>query len=237
VERFGPDHIGVLVVTGLLVIVFFRIGRNPRDTGRAGRILGWTILLASLSTPYTHALEGRLNLQNTLPLELCDGATFAAVVALLWRHPLAFELTFLWGLGLSSQGFITPVSSAGFPDVIFLRYWAIHSGIVIAAIYLGPGRGMPLRPGAFKRATVLALSWMAMAAVADWLLDANYMFLREKPRHSVMDKLGPWPWYVAIVTVLGILAMGLLALMYRVWRWDRRPGALIGSVSNASGGP
>jgi len=226
VEQFGPDHIGALVVTAVLAIVFFVIGRSPRDTGRAGRILGWAILLASISTPYTHALEGRLNLRNTLPLEICDGATLAAVIALLTRNRFAFELTYLWGLGLSSQGLLSPVSSGVFPDVIYIRYWVIHSGIVVAALYLGPARGMPLRPGAFRRATIIALAWLAAAAVADWLLDANYMFLRAKPPHSGMDKLGPWPWYIVVVTVFGILVMGLLTLLFRLWRWDRRPGAI-----------
>lgn len=224
-EHFGPDHIGALLVTAVLAIVFFVIGRSARDTGRAARILGWAILVASVSTPYAHALEGRLNFRNTLPLEICDGATLAAVVALLTRNAFAFELTYLWGLGLSSQGLVSPVSSGAFPEVTYFRYWVIHSGIVIAALYLGPARGMPLRPGAFKRATAIALAWLAVAAVADWLLDANYMFLREKPPHSGMDNLGPWPWYVLVVTALAIAVMGLLTLLFRIWRWDRRPGA------------
>jgi len=188
-----------------------------------------------MSTPYTHALEGRLNLQNTLPLELCDGATLAAIVALLRGHRLAFELTYLWGLGFSFQGLVTPVSSTGFPEVIYLRYWVIHSGIVLAALYLGPARGMPLRPGAFKRATVLALAWLAVASVVDWLLDANYMFLREKPQYSALNKLGDWPWYIVVASVLGILVMGILTLVFRMWRWDRRSGAAGGSASNAAG--
>ncbi|MEE8105538.1 MAG: TIGR02206 family membrane protein [Planctomycetota bacterium] len=231
-ERFGPDHIGALVVTGLLAVMLFVIGRSPRDSGRTGRILGWAILLAWMTTPYTHALEGQLNLQNTLPLEMCDAATLTAILALLTGSPLAFELTFLWGLAFSFQGLLTPTSSEVFPHIIYLRYFVIHSGIVLAAIHLGPGRGMPLRPGALKRATVLGIAWMAMAAVADWMLDANYFFLREKPAYSVMNKLGPWPWYIAVISALGILAMAFLTLVFRVWRWDRRPGAAGGPVSS-----
>ena len=91
---------------------------------------------------------------------------------------------------------------------------------------------MPLRPGALKRATVLGFGWLGVAAVVDWLLGANYVFLREKPAYSVMNNLGPWPWYNAVVMALGFSAMAFLALVFRLWRWDRRSGAAAGPVSN-----
>lgn len=41
------------------------------------------------------------------------------------------------------------------------------------------------------------------------------MFLRRKPDDSLLDLLGPWPWYIAFA---GLLALAMFALLLTPFR-------------------
>jgi hypothetical integral membrane protein (TIGR02206 family) len=66
--------------------------------------------------------------------------------------------------------------------------------------------------------------WRAMLAVNilaavvgafDLLFKANYMYLRAKPRNpSLLDFLGPWPWYIATSEGIALLVFTLLYLPF-----------------------
>ncbi len=65
---------------------------------------------------------------------------------------------------------------------------------------------------------------MAAAAVATLLTGGNYMFLREPPEEaSLLDLLGPWPWYVVGGAVLAVVLLAVLdALTPRAGGTPRR---------------
>ena len=61
--------------------------------------VGWYLMLGA---------RGWLTPGNALPLNLCDWAQGALIVALLSRNQRAYELGYFWGLGGTLQGVITP---------------------------------------------------------------------------------------------------------------------------------
>jgi uncharacterized membrane protein YwaF len=51
------------------------------------------------------------------------------------------------------------------------------------------------------------------------LLHTNYAFLCHKPENaSLMDHLGPWPWYVASLIALSMVFYSLLNLPFVIAR-------------------
>jgi len=49
------------------------------------------------------------------------------------------------------------------------------------------------------------------------LVGGNYMFLMHKPpTASLLDVLGPWPWYILSLEVVGFLMGGVLYLPWAV---------------------
>ena len=90
-------------------------------------------------------LPGDFDVGTSLPLQLCDLAWIAAIVALWTRHRAATALVYFWGLTLTVQGILTPSLSELFPDPRYFMFWGMHFFTVWAAVYLTFGLGV--RPG------------------------------------------------------------------------------------------
>jgi hypothetical integral membrane protein (TIGR02206 family) len=225
--RCGADHVGALVVTAVLAAALVAYGRARR--GRpgplaAGRCLAYVMVGAFLADPIVRAGTGGLTWQTALPLELCDAAGVAVIVALLTRRQVAFELAYFWGLSGTFQALLTPPLEEGFPDPEYIRYFVLHSGVVVGVLFLALGLGMRPRRGAVWGVVAYTMLYAAAIGVVDALLGANYMWLREKPPDSILDLLGPWPWYILGGVVLGTVLFLLLDLPYRLTATAKRSG-------------
>jgi uncharacterized membrane protein YwaF len=51
------------------------------------------------------------------------------------------------------------------------------------------------------------------------------MYLRHTPgAHSLLDMLGPWPWYIAGAAALALVLFAILDLPFTIGRhWRRQP--------------
>ena len=108
---------------------------------------------------------------------------------------------------------MTPDLSVSFPSVYCVTYFAYHVGAIVAACFLVFGCRLYPRPGAIWRVYVATLVVTAVAAVGDILTGGNYMYLRDKPEHgSLLNLMGPWPWYIASTAALGLAMLFALKL-------------------------
>ena len=225
--RFGVDHVGALVVTALAVAALVAYGRSRR--GRPGprtvaRCLAYLMIGAFLADPILRADAGELTWVDGLPLELCDAAGVATIVALLTRRQAAFELAYFWGLSGTFLALLTPPLEQGFAHPDFLRYFVLHSGVVAGVLLLGPGLGMRPRRGAVWWAVACTMLYAAAIGLVDAALGANYMWLREKPPDTLLDAFGPWPYYILGGVALGVALFLLLDLPYRITAREARSG-------------
>jgi hypothetical integral membrane protein (TIGR02206 family) len=208
--------LGVLTLASIVAIWAPRKRAGPW-TNTAGRLLALAILAGWAGEYIADAVEGSWSVQYTLPLQLTDAVSAASIVALWTRRTLLVELTYFWAFTASLQATITPDLGQSFPSVFYFTYFAYHVGAVVAACLLVFGLGLRPRPRAAWRAFALTLCFAAVVGIADVITGGNYMYLRTKPAHgSLLNVMGPWPWYIASTAALG-LAM-LLALQ---WIADR----------------
>jgi hypothetical integral membrane protein (TIGR02206 family) len=215
---YGPSHWAVIAVFAIGAALLVWVGRRQteRQARLLGRILGvltaliYAAILVYVLTPPT---------LDSVPLQLTDLATVVGAYALWSQKQWAYALTYYWGLVLSTQALISPaLQSPDFPHYQFLAFWAIHLLVVWAAIYLTWGRGM--RPGwrDFRLAVFVTLAWAAVTFTFNTIAGTNYGFLNRKPSTaSLLDAMGPWPWYVFVGTTLILFVWALMT-----WPWQRR---------------
>jgi hypothetical integral membrane protein (TIGR02206 family) len=167
---------------------------------------------------------GILSAWDFLPLHLCDFAIFVAAFALLTGRRAAVELIWFWALSGTLLAVLTPAVSGSFPDWRWLLYFAMHGGVIAAALVLVVGCGIRPRPGAALRAFGWTLVYAGIVGVVDLVTGANFLWLRAKPAQpTLLDWLGPWPLYLLAAGAIGLAAFHLLALPFRTAKsTDRR---------------
>jgi hypothetical integral membrane protein (TIGR02206 family) len=221
----AADHLAALATIAAMSVAL-PLAARLRPGGWTlwfARALGAVLVGWFLAYPVVVLSQGNYELDFDLPLHLTDAVTVVAAVALWTRRPLTFELTWFWGLTASLLAILTPDLGADdrFPSFFYWHYFVTHGGVVVAAVFLGVGLGLSARPGAVGRIFLATLAWAAVAALGNLLTGGNYMFFREKPdAATLLDYMGPWPWYIGTAALLALALFALLDLPFR-----RRPAS------------
>jgi hypothetical integral membrane protein (TIGR02206 family) len=138
------------------------------------------------------------------------------ILSLLMRNRTIFDLAYYGALAGASMALITPNLWEPFPSFGTIQFFVAHGLIVAATLYLvwsGEARPQP-------RSVWTAMLGLNIYAVAiggfDAVFKTNYMYLRAKPPNpSLLDLLGPWPWYIASAEVIAVLIFQLLYMPFR----------------------
>jgi hypothetical integral membrane protein (TIGR02206 family) len=180
-------------------------------TGAFARALAVVLVVNQVSWYVVE--RNTLSVQWSLPLGLCEIGTFIAAAALWWRRDLLVELTYFWGLGGTIQALLTPELFNLFPSYFYFQYYINHGGIILAALYLVAGLGLVPRRGAVLRVAAITLSYLVVIAGVDRLTGGDYLYLvSPPPTFSLLNLMGPWPWYIGSMIVLGFVILFILDL-------------------------
>jgi hypothetical integral membrane protein (TIGR02206 family) len=222
----SAEHVAALAATAALSGALVVAARERPGTWTRVFSPGLAVILLASFLAYllVVVLRGSYELDSDLPLHLTDAAAVAAAIALLSLRALPFELAYFWGLTASLQAVLTPSLGADdrFPSFFYWHYFVTHSGVVVAAVFLAFGLGLTARQGAVRRIFLATVAWAGVAAAGNLVTGGNYMFLRERPgTASLLDYMGPWPWYLLGAAML---ALGLFVLLDLPFRRRRRPG-------------
>ena len=215
----SPEHLvplAILVVTVVLLCVAAR--RAPgRWIDAVAVIMALVIVIAELSwQPYTLA-NHVWSVGASLPVQLCDVGGFVAAAALLWRQLLLVEVAYFWGLGGTLQALLTPDLKDHFPSFPYLQFYVTHDMVILAALFLVVGLGLLPRRGAVRRIFVLTLAFAALVGLIDLVTGGNYMYLRAVPvSGSLLNLMGPWPWYIVAGAVLTLAVLAILDAPFRL---------------------
>ena len=221
-----PDRYGALMVTaGLAVALCAAARRWPgRWTVLASRLLAVGLVLNLVIWQVVTVRGGTWNASADLMVDLCPVANVVTAAALCTRRPLLVELAYLWACAGCIQGILQPDQRWAFPGYFYFQFYIDHAGVLVAALFLVVGLGYRPRPHAVPKVFGLTVAFAGVAAVTDVVTSGNYMFLRDKgPAGTLLDLMGPWPWYIGSASLFALVLLSLLDLPFRVTR--RRQGA------------
>jgi hypothetical integral membrane protein (TIGR02206 family) len=224
---FSVEHVLTLVLLAAIGVGLALAGRRLGASGRLrlGRALAF-VLAGYVVAAYAQKWNaGELSWRYSLPLELCHFALLAALVALLRPSQLASEIAYFWGLGGTLQATVTPEIGQTFPSWEFVLFFWGHGAILLAVVYVLAARRFEPRPWSALRMLVWVNIYALVVGSIDLASGWNYGYLCQKPaRSSLLDYLGPWPWYIVALEGVALVSFTLLEIPWIVRR--RRRSAL-----------
>jgi hypothetical integral membrane protein (TIGR02206 family) len=206
---YGLSHwiaMGCTVAVAVAAVLAGRRSAGRRHARAFTRVLRVAVILSIVPRYYL-----KIAIDGMAPLELCDLAGVVAIVCLFTQQRFVSALIFYWGLTLTPQAILTPDLRAGFPSLRFLVFFVSHGAVFVAAAYSTWGRPARITWGLYRAVLAITVLLALTMMVVNAKLGTNYMYVSAKPPGgSVLDVLGPWPFYVAVE--IG-LAAGLWALI------------------------
>ena len=228
---FSPLHALTAAACLALMAGSIMLGRlwiaHPRTAPRERWLrVGWclfTLLWQAYAVVWL-LLPTQWNPAVSLPLHVCDLTGWIAPLALLTQKRWLRTILYYWGIGLSTQAFITPVLLDGPATWWYWFFWVGHLQIVGSAVYdLVVLRYRPT----WRDLRVIALVSLAYALAMLALNTAtgfNYGYLGpSKPTNpTLIDRLGVWPLRALWLTLIGQAIFVLITLSWpHNWRWAR----------------
>ncbi|HEX2680254.1 MAG TPA: TIGR02206 family membrane protein [Candidatus Dormibacteraeota bacterium] len=206
----------LVVIAAVIAAVLFAARRWPGPwVDQGARVIAVSVVLAEVGWWVINIVNGSWTVRWSLPLHLCEAGCFLVAAALWWRFRFAFEMAYFWGLGGTLPGLFTPDIPGHFPQPVFFQYYAEHGLLVLGAFYLVVALRMRPARLAVLRVSLTTLLYAAPVGVVDYFTGGNYLFLRNiPPTRTFLDYMGPWPWYLVTLTVLGLAAFTILYLPF-----------------------
>ncbi|PKA04190.1 TIGR02206 family membrane protein, partial [Leptospira ellisii] len=193
--QIGSDlHFLILFLTVAFSAISIGIVRTDRFRVWADRIgfgIASVLILNYIAYVIYRIGTGHWEIRYDLPMEFCNWSMIVAAIALYSHNRTFAELSYFWVMSGSVNGVLTPDLSVSFPHPYFFIFFIAHSGLVIASLYVVFGLRLEPRPGSVFRTFCYSQIYFVSAFVLDFLLGANYGYMRAKPSGgSALDLLG-----------------------------------------------
>lgn len=209
----------VCAATTVLVCLFGRGLLRRAHAARESRFcsaLGGSMAVVAIGYTAYFLAPSQFSWQKSLPLQFCDLLVLLAPLSLLTSIRWIRTIVVFWGLGLSTQAFISPIVHVGYAHTYFWLFWGSHLAILMAAAYLLAVYRYRATVWDLVTVTVAMIVYTVTIVPLNIVIDANYGFAgRTKPNTaSILDVLGPWPWrLVWMFLIQQVLMVGLYFLL------------------------
>jgi len=171
------------------------------------------MLAADILNHARYIAAGEWSVQYTLPLHLCDISLYLCIIMLLSNSFRVYETAYFWGLGGVTQALLTPdLGYYSFPHFVFYQFFIAHGAIVVSCLFMTVVNKFRPALKSIWKTILITNAYAAVIAVFNQFTGANYLFICRKPAAgSLMDHLGPWPWYLIS---LEFVALALFFVLY-----------------------
>ena len=216
-HAFDVQHLVTLgIIAGVCLLLVWKAGTGTCRKW-LGPLFGFALLSYGAVLYVQQGIEHALAWQYSLPLELCNLVLIACIISLFHPSQLMTEIAYYCGMGGVLQATVTPDLSRGFPSWEFVLFFWSHGVTLMAIVFLISRSGFKPRRGSVWRMmialNIYGLIIGSLNAIAGW----NYGYLCRKPGEpSLLDFMGPWPWYLLSLEAVALVTFLLLDLP---WRW------------------
>ncbi|MFM2392310.1 MAG: hypothetical protein RLZZ546_287 [Bacteroidota bacterium] len=208
-HNFGILHwlpIGILFLFFLCIIVWIKKKAPIDQKWNLIYYLSLVPALAVILRMILIAYEGKFTLKEDLPLHLCRVLALILPIAIYYKNKKWINILYFFIMVGTIQALLTPELSHGPPHYGYFIYFLLHVFLFCIPIYIITE--LNIIPS--KKDLINAFSYgniyLIITLCVNFLLESNYFYTRHKPKSaSLLDILGPWPWYIITVEILTLI--------------------------------
>jgi hypothetical integral membrane protein (TIGR02206 family) len=222
VDMFVDDSLflsSVHIFTLILFLVFFILLYWLRRLSLMKRFGRWVLVIilaiSELSIIFWSISVDQWDLKFNLPLQLCTISLYLCMYMLVFKCYPIFEIVYFFGLAGALQALITPDLLYTFPHFRFFHFFIAHFAIILSILYMVWVEKFTVSFRSMVKSLVVLNGCAIIAFFVNKTTGANYMFLARKPSNaSILDYLGPYPWYIFSLELLAFIMFVLLYLPF-----------------------
>lgn len=218
-QLFSMSHvIAIAVIVLINLAIYWR--RKSLAAPHVNRIMRYGLAVALIAQEVSLHIwsiyDGSWSIATRLPLHLCGVSIIACSIMLCKTSYSLYEVAYFWGMGGAVQAVLTPdLGAYGFPHYRFYQFFVSHGLIITAVLFMTVVHSF--RPTiqsivkTFKVTNIL----LVFVALVNYATGGNYFYIAHKPATpSLLDYLGPWPWYILSLEVVGLIVFTLCYLPF-----------------------
>lgn len=204
-----------LLLAFLFLYLLASVQHTMAQRVQLGKALAWLMLINLLLHHVYFALNGNWTLQGNLPLHLCSMSAILAIVTLYTRWQGTYEFLIYWSAG-AIHSFLTPELTHGMGIFEMADYCISHGGIIFSGVYCTVFLGMRPKQNGWVRILLLTQLCLPVIGLINYLCDANYMYISQRPNADNPLIVGEWPWYIIGLELVMVLHF---VVFYHLHRW------------------
>lgn len=198
-ESFSTEHFTTLFAFGIITYIAISKGKaadEPLKSG-IGQVFAGLAFASILIEAIVKLAFGSFDILVDLPFFMCDLVAMMLPFIIYSENRKWIGILYFWALAGTMQALITPDVEAGFPSFHFFRYFIGHACIIIAVLYTVVVKKINIGWGDFLHAIIYAQVYLVIIHMVNQVLNSNYAYtLQKPPGPSILDLMGPWPWYI-----------------------------------------
>jgi len=215
---FATSHLIVLALLAVAAITMFFLRKRLTEDRQRKLEVGSAMTLIVMESLYHIWMyaNGFWRAYDSLPAGLCSISLILAVVLLLTRKKVVYDILLYTGLLGATQALATPYLFYDFPHFRFIHFFYTHMLMVLVPLYFTWVKGFRPTIKSVLRLFIFLNLLMPLVMLINKLTGGNYMYLSHKPETaSLLDVLGPYPWYILSLEGLLVSLSLLLWLIFR----------------------
>ena len=196
----SKDWIIANIFSVLYIIIIMSIGKSLSKKNRITFIKYFVYLFISIYAIYhiMHIVGGTWSLDKRLPFHLCGfSSVITCFILFIDKKQIWFEFLFYAGVLGGLNALLTPlIDNYTGTSFFYIEYFYSHTSIIILPLYMYYYMGMELTKYSWLKSFIALNIILVFLMPFDFLMDANYMYLKEPPAVNHPLVSGDWPYYL-----------------------------------------
>jgi hypothetical integral membrane protein (TIGR02206 family) len=215
---FGRDHLITLFILLVICLAIYLLRDHWNTSSKKATRWGLLALiyLCEGSWQIWMWIIGSWTIQGMLPLWLCSVTSWTMPLLLIFRSHKYYEWAYFMGTIGAAMALLTPdLMQYGFPHFRYIEFFTLHGALIVAIVYMTVVEGFRPTLKSLPRVIIITNIFWLFCAWVNNQIGSNYLYTQGKlPTPSLLDLLGPHPWYLIWMEGIAIILCLMLYLPF-----------------------